>query len=155
MNRIPALAPASCLAMALSFVANPLLAQSQTSTGSITIERALTVDSLRPMAFTRPGSSIDQITSTVVTEAVIEVTGDPGRVYRVSLPRSIDADLLGSVIDTFTLRSENLGDITETMTARMNADGFDRLYIGGRLRGKSSVLLTGVVTAVPLTVDYE
>ena len=155
MNRIPALAPASCLALALSLVATPLLAQSQTSTGSITIERALTVDALRPMAFRGPGSSIDPISSNVVTEAVVEVTGDPGRVYRVSLPRSIDADLIGSVSDTFTLRSENLGDITETMTSRMNADGFDRLYIGGRLRGKSAVLITGVVTAVPVTVDYE
>ena len=88
-------------------------------------------------------------------EAIIEVTGDPGRMYRITLPDSIAAGHMGSTVDSFTLRSQNSGDITRTLTAHMNALGTDRLHIGGRLRGANGLLIVGVKAVIPLTIDDE
>lgn len=143
------------LALATALCAGPSLAQSSSSAGAITIERAVTVNAVQPMSFAATGSSSNAVSSGAMTEAIFEVTGDPGRVYRVRLPESIEADREGSTIDSFTLRSENSGDITETLTARMNAEGSDRLHIGGRLRGVRGMLITGTRAGIPMSVDYE
>lgn len=135
--------------------ATPGLAQTRSASASMTIERALTVNTVRPMVFGDPTGAFEVDGSDIVTEAVIEVTGDPGRVYRVTLPVSIDVGSSGSKIDTFTLWSENSGDITTSLTARMNALGSDRLYIGGHLRGFQGLSVSGVTSAVPMGIDYE
>ncbi|MFC5344411.1 DUF4402 domain-containing protein [Brevundimonas staleyi] len=140
--------------VALCAMAAPALAQQRPATASITIERALTVTGIRPMGFEATGGQVDAVGGGT-TEAIIEVTGDPGRIYRVQLPGSIKADGLGSMIDTFTLRSDNSGDISETLTARMDANGFDRLHVGGRLRRAPGLVITEVSAAIPLSIDYE
>ncbi|WGM31853.1 DUF4402 domain-containing protein [Brevundimonas sp. NIBR11] len=152
MIRLPPL-----IVLGLCALAGPSLAQTQTrpATGSIVIERALTVSGVRPMTFKESGREIDAVSGSEISEAIIEVTGDPGRVYRVRLPAAIEADGLGSTIDSFTLRSDNSGDISETLTARMDAHGFDRLHVGGQLRRTPGLVITEVSAAIPLSIDYE
>lgn len=147
----------ACLAaliLASCQIGNASLAQSQTSTAGITIERSLRVRSVRPITFDPVGATVDPVSSGAVTEAVIEVTGDPGRAYRVTLPASIQADEIGT-IDGFTLHSETSGDITVTLSGQMNELGSDRLHIGGRLRSLPGLLISGIRAAVPMTLDYE
>lgn len=147
---------ALALALALSGLATgPALSQTRQATGTITVERALTVTGVRPMTFSEAGRQVDAVAGSQVSEAIIQVTGDPGRVYRVRLPADIDADDRGSTIGSFTLRSENSGDISETLTARMDERGLDRLHIGGRLRLVAGLVLTEVSAAIPLSIDYE
>ncbi len=107
------------------------------------------------MSFKETGGEVDAISGGAATEAIIEVTGDPGRVYRVRLPDMIEAGTEGATIDSFTLRSDNSGDISETLTARMDAHGFDRLHVGGQLRRTAGLVITEVSAAVPLSIDYE
>ena len=143
------------LAAALVLPCATAEAQTHVATGSLTIERALTVNTVRPMAFGAVGGQVDPFSTSMASEAIIEVTGDPGRLYRITLPASIAADQMGSTVDSFTLRSQNSGDITHTLTAHMNALGTDRLHIGGRLRGAHGMQIVGVKAVVPLTIDYE
>ena len=143
------------LVLTLCALAGPALSQSRQSTATITVERALTVSGVRPMTFKESGREVDAVSGSEVSEAVIEVTGDPGRVYRVRLPENIEADGMGSTIDSFTLRSDNSGDISETLTARMDAHGFDRLHVGGQLRRTPGLIITEVSAAIPLSIDYE
>lgn len=147
---VPALALALC-----TLAAGPALSQTRQATAMITIERALTVSGVRPMTFKENGGEVDAVAGSEVSEAIIEVTGDPGRVYRVRLPDNIKADGVGSTIDSFTLRSDNSGDISETLTARMDAHGFDRLHVGGHLRRVPGLIITEVSAAIPLSIDYE
>lgn len=143
----------SLLALLLGLTAAPAVAQ--VAGGSITIERALTVTSARPMAFGLSDEGVDAVASGEVSEAIIEVTGDPGRVYRIHLPDSVAAGPDGAVVEDFTLRSENSGDISHTLIARMDVRGFDRLYVGGRLRHSGGLSFTDINAAIPLTIDYE
>lgn len=145
------------VALGLCALAGPVLAQTRpaTATATMTIERALTVSGVQAMTFKDTGGQVDAMAGGEVTEAIIEVTGDPGRVYRVRLPAMVAADQAGSTIDSFTLRSDNSGDISETLTARMDAEGFDRLHVGGQLRRTPGLVITEVSTAIPLSIDYE
>ena len=125
------------------------------ASGSLTIERPLTVASVQPMSF-NPVSSRTGATATArASEAVIRVTGDPGRVYRVTLPESIVAQPGDLTVDRFTIVSDNSGDITASLTARMDSMGRDRLHITGRLRDAAGLTLSDVTAAVPVGVDYE
>ena len=133
----------------------PAAAQSRPAQASLTIERALTVSRVRPMTFKEGEGEVDAVASGSSTEGIIEVTGDPGRVYRVRLPEEIATGTEGATIDSFTLRSDNSGDISESLTARMDAHGFDRLHVGGRLRRTAGLVITEVSAAVPLSIDYE
>ncbi len=142
------------LVLAIGQIGTASLAQSQTATAGIIIERSLRVTAVRPMAFEPVPGNVDPVSSGAVTEAIIEVTGDPGRAYRVSLPSMIEAEDIG-IIDGLTLRSETSGDITESMTGRMNDVGSDRLHVGGRLHAVPGLLISGVTAAVPMTIDYE
>lgn len=141
----------------VSLASGPAEAQSRRAraTSAITIERALTVSGVRPMSFRETGGEIGALSLGGATEAIIEITGDPGRVYRVRLPDMIPTASEGATIDSFTLRSDNSGDISETLTARMDAQGFDRLHVGGQLRRTPGLVVTEVSAAIPLSIDYE
>lgn len=149
MNRLVV----SILILLLGLAASPVLAQ--VAGGSITIERALTVASARPMAFGLSDEGVDAVASGEISEAIIEVSGDPGRVYRIHLPDSVAAGPEGAFVEDFTLRSENSGDISRTLIARMDANGFDRLHVGGRLRHRGGISFSDINAAIPLTIDYE
>lgn len=149
------LVPVSAMISASLLFATPGLAQTRTGNATLTIERALTVNAMRAMKFSGSETALGAQGAQDVTEAVIEVTGDPGRVYRITLPLSVEADGGTAIVDALTLRSENSGDITRTLTARMSAQGSDRLYIGGRLRSFQGLFVTGVISVVPMGIDYE
>lgn len=142
-------------ALALATLAGQAQAQSRSAVAALTIERPLQVSTVRPLTF-GPSQGDGSIASpTNPTEAVIQVTGDPGRVYRVRLPTTIATGVSGATIEGFTIRSDNSGDIAQTLTARMDGVGQDRLHIGGSLRRSGTLILTEVTAAIPLSVDYE
>lgn len=143
------------LTFVLAAVAGETTAQSRTATGTIIVERALTISTVRSLSF-GPSRGNEAIPiSTAPTQAVIQVTGDPGRIYRVRLPAVISTSTPGATIEGFTIRSDNSGDISQTLTAQMDGTGKDRLHIGGSLRRPSTLTLSEVTTAIPLSVDYE
>jgi len=131
------------------------LAQSRIADGAVTIERALTISTVRALSFGRVSANGGTIPASGSTDAIIQVTGDPGRQYRVRLPAAISTSTPGISIDSFTIWSDNSGDISNTLTARMDGSGQDRLRIGGSLRRSSTLVITDVTTAIPLSVDYE
>jgi Domain of unknown function (DUF4402) len=143
------------LTLMLAAPAGEALAQSRMADGAITVERALTISTVRPLSFGRTSADGVPLPSGVTTDAVIQITGDPGRVYRVRLPVAITTSTPDATIDSFTIRSDNSGDISETLTARMDQTGQDRLHIGGSLRQSSAIVITDVIAAIPLSVDYE
>ncbi len=143
------------LAMIATGLTSPVLGQTRPATGSLTIERPLTIVAVRPMRFDRADSGIDAVPSRSATEAIIQITGDPGRIYRVRLPETIDADDAGSLIGSFTIWSDNAGDISQTLTAHMDSEGVDRLHVAGLLRRVDGIAVTDVLAAIPLSIDYE
>lgn len=142
-------------ALAFAALAGQVQAQSRSAVSALTIERPLQVSTVRPLTF-GPSQVDGTIASpTNPTEAVIQVTGDPGRIYRVRLPAAIATGVPGATIEGFTIWSDNSGDISRTLTARMDDVGHDRLHIGGSLRRSGTLVLTEVTAAIPLSVDYE
>ena len=143
---------------ALTIHAAPALAQTRTATGSIQIERALTMSSVQPMSFVAARRNIQAAAgedSAVGTPAVIDITGDPGRIYRIRLPASIEAETGEGLIDGFRVWSETAGDVSRTLAGRLNEQGTDRLHISGSLSHVAGVSFTDLRAAVPVSVDYE
>jgi hypothetical protein len=163
MTRSLALALTLAGAVAVSVAAPAATAQSRVATGAIQVERALTLSNVQSMSFlaTRrniagaEAAAIDETTGPSSAPAVIDVTGDPGRVYRIQLPETIRADIADSVINGFQVWSETMGDVSETMAGRLNSEGHDRLRISGVLTTTRGVVLTDVSAAVPVSIDYE
>lgn len=143
------------LVIVLAAVAGDTAAQTRSTTGTITVERALTISTVRPLSFGPSQVNGSIVASTGPTQAVIQVTGDPGRIYRVRLPATLATSTPGATIEGFTISSDNSGDISQTLTARMDDVGRDRLHIGGSLRRSGTIGLTEVTAAIPLSVDYE
>lgn len=147
---------------ALIVSAGTASAQTRQAEASVQIERSVGVTTLARMVFAavgdgappRPGegSVTEARPGTSSAPAVIRVTGDPGRTYRVNLPVSLTAPLSNAVISGFRVWSENSGDISETMTAQMDAFGRDTLRVAGVL---SKVSFVDVAAAMPITVNYE
>lgn len=144
-----------CIGLGLSTVPLEALAQSRIANSTVTIERALTISTVRALSFGRAPANGSTVPASGSTDAVIQVTGDPGRLYRVRLPAAIATSTPGITVDSFTIWSDNSGDISNTLTARMDGSGQDRLRIGGSLRRSSTLVITDVTTAIPLSVDYE
>ncbi len=147
------------LAVSLCGVAAPAFAQiaeiPPSANASLTIERSLTIAAVQPMSFNPVSTSTGVVVTTQSGTAIIRVSGDPGRVYRVNLPAEIVASPGDRPVDVLTVISDNSGDITSNLTARMNAEGSDRLQITGLLSQPSGIALTNVSAAVPIGVDYE
>lgn len=152
------LIPLTLLAM---LVAAPALSQTRVATGTIRVERALTLSNVQSMSFVATRRSIGG--ATIVEEpaaastapAVIDITGDPGRIYKIQLPETISAEVADTVIDGFQVWSETMGDVTTTMSGRLNSEGRDRLLISGVLTGATGMIITNVSAAVPVSIDYE
>lgn len=162
--RIPQKTLTGALLLPLGLIlamAGPALAQSRRAeaTGAIQVERALTLSNVQSMTFAanRRTASNDPAANADTSDvpAVIDITGDPGRVYRIQLPSTIDTELSEGVISGFQVWSETVGDVTRTMTGRLNAEGHDRLRISGVLTTARGMIITDVQTAVPVNIDYE
>ncbi len=163
---VPGLTAVAILAIAVS--GSPALAQSRraNATGAIQVERALTLSNVQSMSFVATRRNADGAPAPNATTAdpnrdasdapaVIDITGDPGRVYRIQLPETIDTQRSAGVISGFQVWSETVGDVSRTMTGRLNAEGHDRLRISGVLTTASGMIITDVQTAVPVNIDYE
>ena len=141
--------------------AEPAMAQTRMATGSIRVERALTLTNVQPMSFlaTRRNTAGPVIADTPAAgstaPAVIDITGDPGRVYRIQLPDAISAEIDNSVIGRFRIWSQTMGDVSTTLTGRLNGEGRDRLLISGVLTLTSGMAISDISTAVPVSIDYE
>ena len=140
------------IAATVSFLSRPVMAQSREGSSALTIERPLTIVAVRAMTFGRVASSV---TASASGESIVQVTGDPGRIFRVGLPDTINADDAGSEIGDFTIWSDNAGEISRTLTAYMDSDGIDRLHVAGVLRRVSGLVVTDVIATIPLRIDYE
>lgn len=117
---------------------------------SLEIYRGLSVSSVRPLRMQlQPEGSTLGLTAIELGDgpALIEVTGDANRVYRVQI---LDGDA-GDV--SFEIFSTNAGDISATRISVMDADGHDML----RLTGDPTVLrrLFGAMAQIPLNIQYE
>jgi len=132
------------------------LAQSENSSASLTVQRGLSIATVSPMRLqpNEPGVALSVTGSNLVdAPAMIQISGDPGRVYRIRLPHD-EADGDVAVIEDLKIWSANSGDISETRVARLDLQGHDLLRVSGRLRirldhdGEA-------VAALPLSIDYE
>jgi len=144
------------------FAASPSLAQTRTATGAIQIERALTMTSVQPMTFVAAPRNLQGANGVNGSEeapasapAIIDITGDPGRIYRIRLPPSIEAQAGKGLIDGFRVWSETAGDVSRTLAGRLNDQGTDRLHITGALTHVSTLAFSDMRAAVPVRVDYE
>ncbi|CAN5127429.1 hypothetical protein BH09PSE1_BH09PSE1_26600 [soil metagenome] len=156
------------LAGVTAALATPVLAQTRQTEATITVERSVGVSEVSRMIFnatsttdTSASASMTSPEETTLSRArgmaadapaVIQISGDPGRAYRVNLPPSISDPQTNATITGFTVWSRNSGDITESLSARMDETGRDTLRVTGFL---SAVAFSDVSAAVPITVNYE
>ncbi|RYG19489.1 MAG: hypothetical protein EON96_02865 [Caulobacteraceae bacterium] len=131
-------------------------AQSENGSASLTVRRGLSISTVSPMRLqpNEPGVSLSVTGSNPVdAPAMIQISGDPGRVYRIRLPQG-EADQDVAVIEDLKIWSANSGDISETRVARLDLQGHDLLRVSGRLRirlGDEGE----PIAALPLSIDYE
>lgn len=85
--------------------------------------------------------------------AVIQVTGDPNRVYRIRLPQV--AGVEGAVLEELQVHSQTSGDITSVGVARTNSEGRDLLTISGRLRSTNDGQATSARPPLLVAIVYE
>lgn len=132
------------------------VAQSQNGSGTLTVQRGLSIATVSPMRLqpneTNVALSVSG-TNLVDAPAMIQISGDPRRIYRIRLPQD-DGDQDVAVIEDLKIWSATSGDISETRVARLDLQGHDLLRVSGRLR----VRLDGAtepMAALPLSIDYE
>ncbi|RZJ43183.1 MAG: hypothetical protein EON86_05745 [Brevundimonas sp.] len=132
------------------------VAQSENGSASLTVQRGLSISTVSPMRLqpNEPGVALSVTGSNLVdAPAMVQISGDPGRVYRIRLPQG-EADQDVAVIEDLRIWSANSGDISETRVARLDLQGHDLLRVSGRLR----IRLDNegeAVAALPLSIDYE
>ena len=172
MRNAPILArlmlPRLVLAGLVATLAAPGWSQTRRAEATIRVESTVGVSEISRMVFSGSGTAepttVDAVQASRQTRlversgqpanapAVIRVSGDPGRVYRINLPRTIQDPQTNTTISGFSVWSENSGDITETLSARMDEHGSDTLQVTGF---RSSVAFSDVTAAVPIAVNYE
>jgi len=142
-------------AMLLLALAVPALAQ-EPARATISIERSLSIVSVRPIQLS-PEQRVATLSLSADIQpnapAVIRVTGDPGRVYRIRVPRTLTSSEGVALVEDLQIWSENTGDVSVTRTSHMDLDGRDMLRVSGRLRPANGA--SESVAALPLSIDYE
>lgn len=140
--------------IALTFTAGS--ASTQTAESSLTVQRSLSVATVRATQVASPGQGATLSLRALVdpdAPAEVRVTGDPGRVYRIRIPTSLMAADGQTIIDDLKIWSANNGDVSQTRVAHMDLQGRDLLRITGRLRLADGAMLDAV--SLPLSIDYE
>lgn len=142
-------------AMLLLALAVPAVAQ-EPARATISIERSLSIVSVRPIQLS-PEQRVATLSLSADIQpnapAVIRVTGDPGRVYRIRVPRTLTSSEGVALVEDLQIWSANTGDVSVTRTSHMDLDGRDMLRISGRLRPANGA--SESVAALPLSIDYE
>lgn len=135
----------------------PAFAQQATGEASLNLVDRYAVSASQPMRLARtagPRPSPAAPTVQPDAPAVIQVTGDAGQTYRVRVPRFAPAGQEATVVEGVSIVSANVGDVSDTGVARLDAQGRDTLRVVGRLNVLGADA-PGAVTALPLSIDYE
>lgn len=136
---------------------NGLPASAQTAESSLTVQRSLSVATVRPIRITSPGQAASLSLSAIVNPdapAEVQVTGDPGRVYRIRVPTTLVAQDGDVIVENLKIWSRNTGDVSQTRVAYMDLEGRDLLRITGRLRVEGGEVVLDSIS-LPLSIDYE
>lgn len=145
-----------CFAILLGSMAvgGPAAAQSRAeASAGLQIQRGLNISAASPMQF-QAGSSARGAATPGDTPAVIVVSGDPGRLYRLRLPQFVSAPGGGALIEMLEVRSRSSGDISKSRVGRIDGSGSDILTIRGRLMGRMASEAK-VTLAIPMSLDYD
>jgi hypothetical protein len=89
------------------------------------------------------------------TPAIRVITGEPGRIYRVTPPASATATPGGLTVTAFTLWSANSGDITASRLGQLNAQGKDTIRIGASLIVPKGTKNDTFTANTPVTITYD
>jgi len=142
MRRIVLLGPIGSL---LAFSTAPAEAQATSTAarvaqGTLTIFRPLSIANTANMSFGRlqpqgngnPGTviltsalpiqrianGVSTLPGGAETPAIRTLSGEPGRIYRVTIPSSVTSSPNAYLVNTFTLWTQNRGDVTSTKLGR-------------------------------------
>lgn len=151
MNRLFLLVLCGTLALATAGHA-----QSADGGALLNVQRSLSVATFRPMrleAVEQVGSLALSGSSIADAPAMIQVSGDPGRIYRIRLPQTLGSDGV-AVIENLSILSATSGDISSTRVAHMDLQGRDMLRVSGRLTVRVGDENRTIAT-LPLSIDYE
>jgi len=172
----PALAAALAVVGAGSSPAPAPRAQPPDAAASITVTRPLRVIMAHRLRFGRPlgrgralavtlavpaapagGADPAQAGGSAAggSPAVVLIRGDPGRAYRVALPREIRTVSGRHPVRHLTIWSATLGDVTRTRIGQLDASGRDTLSIGGVLYAPFGLTGGPYAADVPLQIAYE
>lgn len=124
-------------------------AQAQSAEGgaALQVHRSLSVATLSPMRLDRDSDAAALVAQNGVTAdsaAVIRLSGDAGRAYRIRLPRRNQADWR-----ELSIWSANDGDISDGLSGRLDAEGQDTLRITGRTSQHAGMAV------LPVSIDYD
>lgn len=86
---------------------------------------------------------------------VREITGEPRRSYRISVPPSVTTTSGSLLVNSFTLWSRNSRDISSSRTGVLDSSGKDKLYLGGQVTVPKGTRSGNYWARVPVTISYE
>ena len=163
---------------AAALMATAAYAAQRTVAGTATIIRPMSVSTIAQMSFGRlHNNGAGPATSNVVlsaappaartathaqllpnggeTPAIRVITGEPGRMYRVTPAASATATPGGLTVTAFTLWSANSGDITASRLGQLNAQGKDTIRIGASLVVPNGAKNDVFTADTPVTIGYD
>lgn len=123
---------------------------------SLSVQRALSVVAVRPIQLSPQQREATLTLSADIrpdAPAVIRVTGDPGRVYRIRVPENLTSPEGAALIENLRIWSDNSGDVSASRASRMDDQGRDLLRVTGFARSAPGA--TDGVATLPLSIDYE
>ena len=135
------------IAAAAVLCATSAQAQSATGGAALQIHRSLSVAALSPMHLERDREAvalIAQDAGALDSAAVIRLSGDAGRAYRIRLPRPSQAEWRN-----LSIWSANDGDISGGLSGRLDAEGQDTLTIIGQPSQQAGMAV------LPVSIDYD
>ncbi|MGR4865111.1 DUF4402 domain-containing protein [Caulobacter sp. LARHSG274] len=163
---------------AATLMATAAYAAERTVAGTATIIRTMSVSTTAQMSFGRlQYNGAGPATASVVvraappmargstdvqllpnggeTPAIRVITGEPGRIYRVTPPGSATAAPGGLTVTGFTLWSANSGDITASRLGQLDAQGKDTIRIGASLMVPKGTKNDTFTANTPVTITYD
>lgn len=126
------------------FAGSPAVAQVADRTGSIVVERSVSVGNFAPTvpspSLISGGAPLSNAPPPAPSAApgpvpaagggaVVQITGDPGRLYRISVAAPVPTDPNAPPPAVLTIWSDTSGDISESQTGQLDANGQDTLRI--------------------------
>ncbi len=147
------------------------------SNGTITIFRPLSVTATANMSFGRlqpqgngqPGSviltsapptqriatGVSTLPGGTETPAIRTLSGEPGKIYRITVPASAVSTQGGHLVNAFTLWTQNGGNVTSTRIGQLNASGTDVLRVGATINFPKGTKQNTYTVSVPISILYE